>query len=286
MNYYNDFDKNACAWLIELIEAGHLPPGHVDNRSITDIKANELKGYTQCHFFAGIGGWSLALQLAGWPTDRPVWTGSCPCQPFSVAGAGGGTEDERHLWPAFAELIRDGGAPTVFGEQVASKSGREWLAGVFLDLDFLGYSVAAANLPACSVGAPHRRERLFWVADAAGGQRQQRLRTQGDGLSGPANHGAGLADAEREGSQGQPRHGNRGSQPGRINEGPTRPVAEGGASFWNSAHSIACRDGKARRIEPSIPPLAHGIPGRVALLRGAGNAIVPQVAAECIRAVL
>lgn len=69
MNYYNDFDKKACAWLRELIKASVIPDGIVDDRSITDVTANDLRGFTQCHFFAGIGGWSRALQIAGWPAD-------------------------------------------------------------------------------------------------------------------------------------------------------------------------------------------------------------------------
>ncbi|NLT15575.1 MAG: DNA cytosine methyltransferase, partial [Clostridiales bacterium] len=120
MNYYNDFDKKACAWLRELIKAGLIPDGVVDERSITDVKADELRGFTQCHFFAGIGGWSRALQIAGWGEDRPVWTGSCPCQPFSTAGKQAGKSDERHLWPAFAKLIAECKPPVVFGEQVES----------------------------------------------------------------------------------------------------------------------------------------------------------------------
>lgn len=120
MNYHNEFDKNAAAWTRQLIADGLIPPGEVDERSITDVTPNDLRGYTQCHFFGGISGWSLALQLAGWPADRPVWTGSCPCQPFSVAGKGKGTADERHLWPHLFRLIRECRPPVVFGEQVAS----------------------------------------------------------------------------------------------------------------------------------------------------------------------
>jgi DNA (cytosine-5)-methyltransferase 1 len=169
MNYYNEFDPKTAAWLRELIKAGAIPDGHVDERSIVDVQPGDLKGYTQCHFFAGIGGWSYALQLAGWPSDRPVWSGSCPCQPFSVAGKGLGTEDERHLWPVFAELIRQCQPPTVFGEQVASKAGRNWLAGVFADLEAMEYSRAGADLCAAGVGAPHIRQRLWWVANSKRG---------------------------------------------------------------------------------------------------------------------
>ena len=97
--YYNEYDPFAAAWLRSLIAAGHIAPGDVDERSITDVQATDLVGYGQCHFFAGIGGWSLALRLAGVPDDVPVQTGSCPCQPFSSAGKGDGTADARHLWP-------------------------------------------------------------------------------------------------------------------------------------------------------------------------------------------
>lgn len=137
MNYYNEYDAGAAAWLRELISQNLIPYGHVDTRSITEVKPDDIKGYTQCHFFCGIAGWPLALQLAGWPANKPVWTGSCPCQPFSVAGRGKGVEDERHLWPEFRRLIAACKPATVFGEQVASKAGREWLSGVFLDLQLM-----------------------------------------------------------------------------------------------------------------------------------------------------
>ena len=127
--YYNEIDPFAAQWLRNLIEAGHIAPGDVDERSIEDVTPNDLKGYTQCHFFAGIGVWSHSLRRAGWADDRQVWTGSCPCQPFSVAGKRRGTDDERHLWPVFFELIRECRPAVVFGEQVASKDGLAWLSG-------------------------------------------------------------------------------------------------------------------------------------------------------------
>lgn len=175
MVYYNEIDPYAAQWLRNLIAAGHIANGEVDERSIQLVDPADLAGFTQCHFFAGIGVWSHALRLAGWPDDRPVWTGSCPCQPFSAAGKGAGFADERHLWPDLHRLISKCRPPVVFGEQVASKDGLEWLDLVQADLDGTGYASAAVDLCAAGVGAPHIRQRLYWVADAgcALGQRGQ-----------------------------------------------------------------------------------------------------------------
>ena len=178
--YYNEIDPYAAQWLRNLIAAGHIAHGDVDERSVEDVKPAELVGYTQCHFFAGIGVWSHALRQAGWPDDKPVWTGSCPCQPFSAAGKGGGFDDERHLWPAFHHLIEQCKPATVIGEQVASKDANAWLDLVQVDLEALGYAFGAVPFPSASVGAPHIRDRLYWVADAE----QHNCGPQ----AGPANH--------------------------------------------------------------------------------------------------
>ncbi|MEM7730885.1 MAG: DNA cytosine methyltransferase, partial [Pseudomonadota bacterium] len=138
--YYNEIEPFAAEWLRNLIAAGHVAPGDVDERSIEDVQPDDLRGYTQCHFFAGVGVWSYALRQAGWDDYSPVWTGSCPCQPFSAAGKGGGVADERHLWPAFHHLIRECQPPVVFGEQVASKDGLGWLDLVQADLEGTGYA--------------------------------------------------------------------------------------------------------------------------------------------------
>ncbi len=164
--YYNEFDANAAAWLRELIKAGMIADGDVDERSITDVRGDDLLGYDQCHFFAGIGGWSHALRLAGWPDDRPVWTGSCPCQPFSAAGQRRGFDDERHLWPVWRSLIAECRPAVVLGEQVASAT--QWLGLVRGDLEALGYAVGAIPLEAASAGAYHKRDRFWFVADATG----------------------------------------------------------------------------------------------------------------------
>ena len=162
--YYNEIEPYAAQWLRNLIKAGHIAPGYVDERSIMDVKAEDLRDFTQCHFFAGIGVWSLALRNAGWPDDRAVWTGSCPCQPFSTAGNQLGTDDARHLAPVWLALIAKCQPAKIFGEQVAAAIKKHWLDDLFLELERQGYACGASVLPACAVGAPHIRERLWFGA--------------------------------------------------------------------------------------------------------------------------
>jgi DNA (cytosine-5)-methyltransferase 1 len=162
--YYNEIDPYAAQWLRNLIKAGHIADGEVDTRSIVDVSPDELRGFTQCHFFAGIGGWSHALRLAGWSDTRSIWTGSCPCQPFSVAGKGAGQADERHLWPHFRSLIKSVQPSVVMGEQVAGTAGREWFDTVSNDLETDHYAIRAVDIPAFAVGAKHLRSRLYWIA--------------------------------------------------------------------------------------------------------------------------
>ncbi|EPL2256983.1 TPA: DNA cytosine methyltransferase [Klebsiella pneumoniae] len=166
--YYNEIDPFAAQWLRNLIAAGHIAPGEVDERSIEDVTPDDLRGFTQCHFFAGIGVWSHSIRLAGWPDDRPVWTGSCPCQPFSAAGKGDGFADERHLWPHFFHLISERRPQHVFGEQVASGNANVWFDLVQADLEGMGYAFGLVPFTSAGIGAPHIRERAYWVANAHG----------------------------------------------------------------------------------------------------------------------
>lgn len=379
--YYNEIEPYAAQWLRNLIAAGHIAPGDVDERSIVDVRADDLRGYTQCHFFAGIGVWSYSLRLAGWPDDRPVWTGSCPCQPFSAAGKGAGFDDERHLWPHWFALACALRPSVVFGEQVTSAIGHGWLDLVQSDLEGEGYAVGAVGFPACSVGAPHIRQRLYFVAESGGarvrdrgpgenagsprrregeGDQRQRVRNdvrpdggsdgpvadaglperrplnagrhdddrqasgRGEGAGGPAQRGAvgdmadpiiddgrgpgrqrahALGSATEAGADGFMANTNEGGGSrdwaGRIDggggEGEDResaghdepatlahPSATNG--FWRNGEWIACRDGKARAVEPGTFPLAHGAPARVGRLRAYGNSIVAPQASEFIRA--
>lgn len=164
--YYNEHEPYAAQWLRNLMAAGHIPEGDVDERDIQGVSPTDVLGYRQCHWFAGIGGWALALRLAGWPDDRAVWTGSCPCQPFSAAGAQAGGDDPRHLWPAWARLIAECRPDVIFGEQVESAIAHGWLDLACDDLETMGYAVGPVCLPARSVGAEHVRQRLWFVADA------------------------------------------------------------------------------------------------------------------------
>lgn len=164
--YYNEIDKFAAAWLRNLIAAGHIMPGDVDERDIRDVTPQDLEGYTQCHFFAGIGGWSLAARNAGWPDDRPLWTGSCPCQPFSEAGHGKAFDDHRHLWPEFYRLISQYRPAVVFGEQVTKAIRWGWLDLVANDMERADYAIAPIIIPACAVGSTQNRKRIFFCADA------------------------------------------------------------------------------------------------------------------------
>lgn len=225
--FYNERDPYAAEWLRNLIAAGHIAPGVVDERDIRDIKPDELRGFTQCHFFAGIGVWSHALRRAGWSDDRPVWTGSCPCQPFSAAGQRKGIADERHLWPHWFHLIGQCRPAIVLGEQVASKDGLGWLDLVSTDLEGAGYAFAASDLCAAGFGGAHIRQRLYFagVADAAmprrdgavagaEGEARDQARVR---LSGTVERASGLADPDSNGYD-EGITGNAGSEEGARRE--------------------------------------------------------------------
>lgn len=269
--YYNENDPYAAQWLRNLIDANLIAKGDVDERSIVDVRPDDLANYAQCHFFAGIGGWSYALRLAEWPDDRPVWTGSCPCQPFSQAGKLAKFQDERDLWPTWFKLIRECTPSIVFGEQVANAT--IWLDRVFDDLEGQDYAVAAAILPACAVDAPHRRDRLWFVADATRNGRD--ARRKGNAAQGPQGR-----EPHRNGFQNAMADSNRGN--GFWWSGPLQVG-------WNAIEGKATASGDATRtqwrIKPGVPLLANGIPNRVERLCAYGNAIVPQVAAQFIIAI-
>lgn len=280
--YYNEIDPYAAQWLRNLIAAGHIAPGDVDERSIVDVQPDDLKGYTQCHFFAGIGGWSYAARLAGYPDDRELWTGSCPCQPFSVAGKGEGQADERHLWPIFFALISSRRPDVVMGEQVAAAVGKDWLDGVHSDLEGIGYACGASVVPACAVDAPHRRERVWFVADSDADRWSTR-----EGNNQAARYGHSSTATSSASSLANPLRDGAYTIASDCLGAEAPPVGKDWGASWPGASTwIHGADGKPRRARSGVRMLAHGVPARVGKLRAYGNAIVPQVAAEVIGAYL
>jgi DNA (cytosine-5)-methyltransferase 1 len=270
--YYNEINPFAVAWLQKLISKGLIADGFVDKRSIERVKPKDLEGYTQCHFFAGIGVWSYALKQAGWPDNREVWTGSCPCQPFSVLNGekAKGVNDERHLWPDWYNLIEECRPITIFGEQVARKGGYTWLDIVLKDLYIETYRVGVCDTSASCFGAPHGRQRLYFVADS-----ENITRNRADGRMGKG-----------------------------IDTGGSRTASN--TTFWSKHEWVDCRDhgcGKVstekgislqrepgpitkRPIEPGTFPLVDGAAQRVGRLDGYGNALCAPQAQAFIEAYL
>lgn len=324
--YYNEIDPFAAEWLRRLILFGHIAPGDVDERDIRDVSPDDLRGYEQHHFFAGIGVWSYAARRAGWADDRRLASGSCPCQPFSSAGGRSGFADERHLWPAFHHLIRECGFPVVVGEQVASKDGLAWLDLVSADMEGSGYAGGAVDLCAAGFGAPHIRQRLYfaWLADAARQRYERRAERpqshggaglvvvgEADGVAHPLRAGRparrpgagqgsasglrpanGLVDTdvsgeyERTPSGQQPLRDERDERDENARSRDPGPIN----GFWRDGDWLLCRslDGEPewRAVEAGTFPLAHGVAGRMGLLRGYGNAINAEVAKGFLEAVM
>ena len=292
-HYYNENHLETAYWLRDLIAQGHLPGGDVDTRSIEDVEPQDLLGYTSHHFFAGIGGWPLALRIAGWPDDEPIWTGSCPCQPFSSAGEKGGFDDERHLWPAWQWLIQNLRPRRIVGEQVASKDAGPWLDLVQADLEGMGYAFGAVAFPSAGVGAPHIRDRAYWMADADYPGPQGRFvlpERRTELLARPGGLDGRVADSGGDRREMAVQHDGGGRAPsgereanvsgGLVTAGGPGPVN----GYWRAADWLGCQDGKWRAAEPGTFPLATGVPARVVRLRGYGNAINVEAAVEFIKA--
>ena len=272
MIYYNDNDSAACDGLWQLMRKGLLPAGELDPRSIADVEEVGAP-IQQAHFFAGIGGWPYALQIARVPTDANIWTGSCPCQPFSGQGNRKGANDDRHLWPEFYRLIRQHRPAILFGEQVTGPLGEGWFDAVSNELEAEGYQVGATVLTAGGLGAWHKRARLYFGA--------YRTDCPGEELAHACSTRQEMAVLKRV-------IGHEPDWQGR----PTVLGGSGSAPEWDAIYGVwrevdwlATMDDAWRPVKPGLVPLVDGIPYRVE--SGLyGNAIVPQVAAVFVRSFL
>jgi DNA (cytosine-5)-methyltransferase 1 len=290
--FYNEIDPVAAATIREAIARGLIAPGVVDERDIRDICPNELAGFTQVHLFAGGGIWSYVARRAGWPDWLPLWSCSCPCQPFSQAGKGGGFDDERHLWPAAQWLIEQCGPVVVVGEQVADKGADPWIDLVQADLEAMDYAFGCVPLASAGFGAPNPRHRTFWLAYAAS-IGHERSRSAWRGRHGPSNGSdtIRLAYALRQrlavGSGQANRCGTVWQQGQAAGDGLRDPGPTNG--FWANADWLYCRDPRGPRWRPvdaGTFPLAPGHPARVGGLRISGNAINAEVATGFVETVI
>ncbi len=271
--YYSEFDPKAAAWLRELIKRGLIADGVVDERDLWDVAPADLRDFTQVHLCAGIGVWSYAARRAGVGDDRRVWTASFPCQPFSQAGKGKGFADERHLWPAGLHLIRECRPDLVFGEQVSSPDGLAWFDLVQADLEGEGYTVGAADTCSAGVGAPHIRQRLYWVADAQHAERRAKRKIDSDAYgrhgSGRSGDAGGLADDDDAGLEGrrQPRRERAAERPagaGGVAGGMAHAADGGREPRTGDTRVRAADDGAGAAAEQLRSPRSsdrHGTPG-------------------------
>ena len=303
--YYNEFDPKAAAWLRQLITNGDIAPGEVDERSITEVSVNDLKGFNQHHFFAGIGVWSYALRNAGWSDDRPVWTASLPCQPFSVAGNQKGKDDERHLLPHFIELVKKYRPDAIFGEQVESAIRHGWLDDLQANMEGEGYALGHCVLGAHSVGKAHIRKRLYWVGDSKHdgqfadkvGRSISESEAEG-GLCEPERPGADcrLGNPEHDGcttsetrpsdvqpseewrAKGQDVSGELEGASGREKSAELSGCTTGREGEQDSIEWLYCRDNKYRPIKSGLKPLVDGIARGV--VHSSDSIITPNDTAE------
>lgn len=192
--------------------------------------------------------------------------GGFPCQPFSIAGRRRGIADERWGWPWFWDVVRVARPRYVLLENVAALlRDRDAWGWILADLAEGGYDADWDCIPAAAIGAPHRRDRVFLVADA-----------NSDGREGP-----GLSEATQRHSRSHagrccPNVANADGPAGDASGRSGRPV------FGPAAIERLGRCGRSLgaqwAAEPDVGRVAHGVPARVDRLRGLGNAVVPQVA--------
>ena len=216
-------------------------------------------------------------------TGIDIITGGYPCQPFSAAGKRGGEDDDRHLWPQIARLVRELSAA---GEQP------DWLlfenvAGhitlgldtVLADLEALGYTGRPLVIPACAVDARHRRDRLWIIANSehyglVTGRDKRIFQGISNGSAAKEQQIKGcIQDVAKAISQRGRSRQATGEHASNAGQQPRHP--------WNNAGGVATWP-----AETAICRVANGIPRRVDRLRGLGNAVVPQIPENIGRAII
>ena len=296
--------------------------------------------------FSGIGGFSLGLERTGgfttaafceiepfpravlrkhWPDvlifddvrklrgedvgPVDVICGGYPCQPFSTAGQRRGAEDDRHLWPEFNRLVAELRPSWVIGENVAGHISMG-LDDVLSDLEGQGYTCRTFVIPACAVDAPHRRDRVWTVANSASartwknigelwGLLERRLeRPEGLGEKNMADatqlQRDGGGEHREQGERQVPELGKRSCAESLAHADHQRP--QGRAQAGDAGSQRARRDKHAERCadlpraawrpEPDLGRVAHGVSRRVDRLKALGNAVVPQIPEMIGRAIL
>lgn len=284
-------------------------------------------GFTHGSLFSGIGGFDLASQWMGWEnvfhcewnefgrrvlshywpnavsygditkTDFTIWrgrvdvlTGGFPCQPYSLAGKRKGKEDDRHLWPKMLRAIREIQPRWVVGENVYGIVG--WNDGVVFeevqtDLESCGYSVQPFIIPAAGVGAPHKRDRIWFVAHSNNGDDRRESRE---------NEGEGREERLRE------RHKVRESiESGEVWDAPDNQCL--GSPRQEHRQEESRFNTEANKGEwwsdfPNEPPICgrdDGFPDRLdgitfskwrnESIKAYGNAVVPQVVMQIFKAI-
>lgn len=264
---------------------------------------------THIDLFSGIGGFALAAHWSGfkteafcerdefcqkvlsrhWPTvpiisdirdfngtqyaGADLLTGGFPCQPFSCVGKRQGNEDDRSLWPEMLRVISEARPTWIVGENVAGIINMA-LDGVLADLEGQGYATQAFVLPACAVNAPHKRDRVWIVANAQRSDGQSSESGRPGLWSAPIGEWTHL-DAGGAGLKPQVMaYANRNKK---LRKWSYKP------GMGDMAHGLPARLAGHFDREPAIPRVATGIPQRVAKLKALGNSIVPQVAYEILR---
>jgi len=196
-------------------------------------------------------------------------TGGFPCQPFSVAGKRLGKADDRAIWPEMLRVIREAQPTWIIGENVAGIVTME-LDNILSDLEGIGYAAWPLVIPACAVDARHRRDRVWIVAHANERRGEQRDKNERS-LSKPDSECAGIGEDVAHADSASPQ-GNE-----RTERGTSKRTNPGEHCQWRDEGEWFAESGMGR--------VSHGIPNRAHRLRGLGNAIVPQVCEEILRAI-